>query len=243
MKIASFATVALAFAAALPAHALVGEEERCIPRTPQQIHTWLVNYNNYPNLDDGITMRFPLLGDRRAVDMVLPRSGSIEGGANTHDEHGSLGSVAIFMQPMFITDTSFFPRFKLQCHSSATAEAFTHHCELDHSADPASPTGPITVRQNYAVSAFTVDVDAQSPSAECPEGQSHLHYRFTVTTMDVHVNAIKDAALRGALGSLADSTLITTPLRIFMDRIFGDSFFEWYFREFYRAWADRIPSS
>jgi hypothetical protein len=239
MKTAAFAAAVLAFAACLPAHALVGEEERCIARTPQQIHTWVVNYSNYRNLDDGITMSFPVLGDRRAVDMVR----SSEGSANTHDEHGSLGSVGIFMQPMFITDTALFPRFKLQCHSSATAESFTHHCELDRSANPPSPTGPIAVRQNYAVSSFTVDVDAQGQSSACPDGQSHLHYRFTVTTIETHVSAIKDAALRGALGALADTTIITAPLRSFMDRIFGDSFFEWYFREFYRAWANAIPAA
>lgn len=237
-------------ASTLPAHAAVEHEERiCLSRTVENVHGWLVNYAGYKNLDDRLRREVPVSMGPISTTLSLQLANMVESsvtGGFRNDATGTDGYVWVMLRPYNVSNPVLYPRFLIRCSSAwndpANHVSFDHRCDIVSRNRPAAGA-PLTDRHNFSLSGFEARVEATAdPSAVaaagCAAGSTALHYWFRLTPNAEEVMQIKTAALMGAERF--------ETVRDFIRDIFGDDgspFYNWYYQEFYRAWAAAIPNN
>jgi hypothetical protein len=124
------------------------------------------------------------------------------------------------LQPVNITDGSYYPRFLLHCDSNFDSPAhFSHHCNL-------MPDKP-----HYGLQNFTSTLEATAFSPQCLPGQTRLDYTLVLDSSSADVNVIKREATR---------PLIPGVRQIVAALFDEESFFRGYYENFYNSWANQL---
>jgi hypothetical protein len=229
-----------------PGHAIERHDRRCMARSPEHIHSWLIQYGEYRNLDDGILVEVPVVGRTQLADMI---ESSVNSRSYRVDTNGSNADVWVVLQPMRLgaSDRAYFPRFMLHCESQwdsqtlsgrASTETFRHSCNKNPRFDDEPQNTPARISRNYGLSVFSSRLLVTSDPSQmgtdpCPAGQTLLEYRFNITPDLQHLEVIR-ARILGPVFS-------TIPALVdFVNRFFGDEFLAVYYMRFYDAWAARL---
>ena len=222
------------------ADGLTRDDVRCVNASVRTVYQWLLDYENYKNLDDDIG--FDLMGKkRRLVDMIASSPVPSPSAQNTDIRNDSM--VFIVLRPLSATDGKFYPRLLIRCQADfAENNSFNHHCELverNNMPDTMKPEDALYNYRNFGLSKFATSLHAETYRPElnikgCEVGQTLLQYNFQLGENKKHVERVKTAAL----GPFSKLAALAEALSSMFDT---GAFFSWYYQEFYNAWASSIP--
>ena len=209
-----FGMVVISQALGFASNATEIETRQCVPSGVKNVHTLFTRYDQYASLPGSeYTMSL------RGVDLTLMKMTKSQAKVVSQTDSSSQSYVWVVLQPVNLTNGSYYPRFLLDCRVNwLGVDGFKQTCAM------------MKDKQHYGLDDIRITVDASSGTGGCKSSESDVRIRVNLEANRSQVKQIKDAVLAPA-GILA-------PV---IEQMFNEEeFFKGYFHFLYEEWLKTL---